>query len=112
MLFLIFFQALQEFQSQLESLDPSDPNSVKPLLPFWPRIYAKIAADHDRRVREAAQKANLAGRTTSAVLCRSMAFLQYPSCCSRVTFLSLQLTSYTLRKIMLNVISLEGRLGV
>lgn len=49
-------KALQEFISLCEQL-PLE--SVKTVLPFWPRIYAKLALDDDRRVREHAQKAHL-----------------------------------------------------
>ena len=53
------FQAVQEFTEQISGL-PDD--VVKSILPYWPRIYNKIATDHDRRVREAVQKALLAGK--------------------------------------------------
>jgi hypothetical protein len=29
------------------------------VLPYWPRLYSRLANDHDRRVREATQKAHL-----------------------------------------------------
>ena len=35
--------------------------SAKALLPFWPRIYNKVANDNDRRVREFAHRAHLQG---------------------------------------------------
>uniref|UniRef100_A0A672KMM1 E3 ubiquitin-protein ligase listerin n=1 Tax=Sinocyclocheilus grahami TaxID=75366 RepID=A0A672KMM1_SINGR len=33
------------------------PDVVKGVLPYWPRIYCRISMDHDRRVREATQQA-------------------------------------------------------
>ncbi len=36
-------------------------SEVRALLPFWPRIYSRASLDHDRRVREAAQRAHLEG---------------------------------------------------
>ena len=32
------------------------------VLPYWPRLYARLANDQDRRVREATQKAHLIGK--------------------------------------------------
>ena len=51
-------QAAQELVDLLPSLP--EPES-RALLPFWPRIYSRAAADHDRRVREAAQRAQMQG---------------------------------------------------
>ncbi|XP_058267542.1 E3 ubiquitin-protein ligase listerin isoform X2 [Hemibagrus wyckioides] len=34
-----------------------DSDTVKGVLPYWPRIYCKISMDHDRRLREATQQA-------------------------------------------------------
>lgn len=50
-------KALQEFETLCGS---EDLESVKSALPFWPRIYAKLSIDAERRVREAAQVANKA----------------------------------------------------
>ncbi|KAK2159779.1 hypothetical protein LSH36_146g00024 [Paralvinella palmiformis] len=47
-------KALQEFSSLCQEKDIED---IKSVLPFWPRVYNKVAIDHDRRVREAAQQA-------------------------------------------------------
>ena len=49
-------KAVAEFCTLCEA---ASAETVLAVLPFWPRIYAKIAVDHDRRVREAAQRANL-----------------------------------------------------
>ncbi|XP_076876676.1 E3 ubiquitin-protein ligase listerin [Brachyhypopomus gauderio] len=47
-------KAVQEFGAMCEERDP---DIVRGVLPYWPRIYCKISVDHDRRVREAAQQA-------------------------------------------------------
>ena len=49
-------KAVGEFCALCES---ASAETVLAVLPFWPRIYAKIAVDNDRRVREASQRANL-----------------------------------------------------
>ena len=50
--------------------------SVKALLPFWPRLYSKLASDSDRRVREAAQKAHLASKPKLLYLYFDMIFFR------------------------------------
>lgn len=47
-------KALQEFSSLCKE---KDEESVKAVLPFWPRIYNKMAIDIDHRVREMTQTA-------------------------------------------------------
>ncbi|XP_013385834.1 E3 ubiquitin-protein ligase listerin [Lingula anatina] len=47
-------KALQEFSVLCKE---KDTEVVKSVLPYWPRLYNKIALDNDRRVREAAQHA-------------------------------------------------------
>lgn len=47
-------KAVQDFGSMCEERDPEE---VKGVLPYWPRIYCKISVDHDRRIREATQQA-------------------------------------------------------
>ncbi|XP_061607193.1 E3 ubiquitin-protein ligase listerin [Phyllopteryx taeniolatus] len=47
-------KAVQDFGSMCQERDAED---VKGVLPYWPRIYCKISADHDRRIREATQLA-------------------------------------------------------
>ncbi|XP_034034250.1 E3 ubiquitin-protein ligase listerin [Thalassophryne amazonica] len=47
-------KALQDFGSMCQERDAEE---VKGVLPYWPRIYCKIAVDHDRRVREVTQQA-------------------------------------------------------
>ena len=32
------------------------------ILPYWPRLYSRLANEQDRRVREATQKAHLVGK--------------------------------------------------
>ena len=49
-------KAVAEFCALCEA---ASAETVLAVLPFWPRIYTKIAVDNDRRVREAAQRANL-----------------------------------------------------
>jgi hypothetical protein len=58
-------KALQEFQEvcSLPS-NESEPSltskeGVLLILPYWPRLYTRLANDTDRRVREATQKAHL-----------------------------------------------------
>ncbi|KAJ8266659.1 hypothetical protein GJAV_G00133160 [Gymnothorax javanicus] len=46
-------KAVQEFGSMCQEREPE---IVKGVLPYWPRIYCKISVDHDRRVREATQQ--------------------------------------------------------
>ncbi|KAJ8412537.1 hypothetical protein AAFF_G00128730 [Aldrovandia affinis] len=46
-------KAVQEFGSMCQEREPE---VVKGVLPYWPRIYCKISVDHDRRVREATQQ--------------------------------------------------------
>ena len=48
-------KALNEF---VDLCSQSPVEALKSVLPFWPRIYAKLAIDNDRRVRESAQKAH------------------------------------------------------
>uniref|UniRef100_A0A673KHS8 E3 ubiquitin-protein ligase listerin n=1 Tax=Sinocyclocheilus rhinocerous TaxID=307959 RepID=A0A673KHS8_9TELE len=48
------FQAVQEFGAMCQERQP---DVVKGVLPYWPRIYCRISMDHDRRVREATQQA-------------------------------------------------------
>ena len=66
--FALFFKALQEFQEvcSLPS-NESEPSltskeGVLLILPYWPRLYTRLANDTDRRVREATQKAHLVGK--------------------------------------------------
>ncbi|MEJ1283029.1 listerin E3 ubiquitin protein ligase 1 [Cricetulus griseus] len=47
-------KAMQEFGTMCTERDPE---AVKGVLPYWPRIFCKISLDHDRRVREATQQA-------------------------------------------------------
>ncbi|XP_041948451.1 E3 ubiquitin-protein ligase listerin [Alosa sapidissima] len=47
-------KAVQEFGAMCQEREP---DVVKGVLPYWPRIYCKISVDHDRRVREATQQA-------------------------------------------------------
>uniref|UniRef100_A0A672KH96 E3 ubiquitin-protein ligase listerin n=1 Tax=Sinocyclocheilus grahami TaxID=75366 RepID=A0A672KH96_SINGR len=46
--------AVQEFGAICQERQP---DVVKGVLPYWPRIYCRISMDHDRRVREATQQA-------------------------------------------------------
>lgn len=48
-------KALQEF---LELCDQASLDTLKAVLPFWPRIFSRIAIDEDRRVREGVHKAH------------------------------------------------------
>lgn len=48
-------KAVQEFA---EHCIEKDTNIVKNVLPFWPRLFNKLALDFDRRIREAAHQAN------------------------------------------------------
>uniref|UniRef100_A0A8C1Z7Q7 E3 ubiquitin-protein ligase listerin n=1 Tax=Cyprinus carpio TaxID=7962 RepID=A0A8C1Z7Q7_CYPCA len=45
---------VQEFGTMCQERQP---DVVKGVLPYWPRIYCRISMDHDRRVREATQQA-------------------------------------------------------
>ncbi|XP_038622102.1 E3 ubiquitin-protein ligase listerin [Tachyglossus aculeatus] len=47
-------KAMQEFGAMCRERDAE---TVRGVLPYWPRIYCKISLDHDRRVREATQQA-------------------------------------------------------
>nr|XP_055064559.1 E3 ubiquitin-protein ligase listerin [Misgurnus anguillicaudatus] len=47
-------KAVQEFGAMCQEREP---DIVKGVLPYWPRIYCRISVDHDRRVREATQQA-------------------------------------------------------
>ncbi|XP_043106094.1 E3 ubiquitin-protein ligase listerin [Puntigrus tetrazona] len=47
-------KAVQEFGAMCQEREP---DVVKGVLPYWPRIYCRISVDHDRRVREATQLA-------------------------------------------------------
>uniref|UniRef100_A0A673KHL8 E3 ubiquitin-protein ligase listerin n=1 Tax=Sinocyclocheilus rhinocerous TaxID=307959 RepID=A0A673KHL8_9TELE len=47
-------KAVQEFGAMCQERQP---DVVKGVLPYWPRIYCRISMDHDRRVREATQQA-------------------------------------------------------
>ncbi|XP_042314086.1 E3 ubiquitin-protein ligase listerin [Sceloporus undulatus] len=47
-------KAMQEFGTMCKEREAE---IVKGVLPYWPRIYCKISADHDRRVREATHEA-------------------------------------------------------
>lgn len=59
-------KALQEFASLCSS---KDEDVVTAIIPFWPRIYNKVAIDVDHKVRELSQKATaaLANRTGKAM---------------------------------------------
>ncbi|GFR72211.1 E3 ubiquitin-protein ligase listerin [Elysia marginata] len=59
-------KALQEFVSLCSS---KEEDTVKAIVPFWPRIYNKVAIDVDHKVRELSQKATaaLASRTGKAM---------------------------------------------
>ncbi|GFQ68562.1 e3 ubiquitin-protein ligase listerin [Trichonephila clavata] len=48
-------KAVQEFG---EHCHEKEENVVKSVLPFWPRLFNKLAMDFDRRIREAAHQAN------------------------------------------------------
>ena len=69
------FQAVQEFVELCPALSESE---ARALLPFWPRIYSRVALDQDRRVREAAQKAHLEGEFR-----KKRAIAITPSCSDR-----------------------------
>ena len=61
-----FFQALQEFCdlcSKEDDLKTSEAGMLL-IMPYWPRLYSRLANDQDRRVREMAQKAHLVGKYT------------------------------------------------
>ncbi|KAM6161881.1 E3 ubiquitin-protein ligase listerin isoform 1-T1 [Erethizon dorsatum] len=47
-------KAMQEFGTMCTERETE---TVKGVLPYWPRIFCKISLDHDRRVREATQQA-------------------------------------------------------
>lgn len=47
---MVYFQALQEFT---ELVKVTEPEAVKAVLPFWPRIYSCLVVDVEHRVREA-----------------------------------------------------------
>ncbi|XP_030648417.1 E3 ubiquitin-protein ligase listerin [Chanos chanos] len=47
-------KAVQEFGAMCQERESE---TVKGVLPYWPRIYCRISVDHDRRVREATQQA-------------------------------------------------------
>ncbi|KAI7793222.1 putative E3 ubiquitin-protein ligase listerin [Triplophysa rosa] len=47
-------KAVQEFGVMCQEREP---DIVKGVLPYWPRIYCRVSVDHDRRVREATQQA-------------------------------------------------------
>ncbi|XP_051781695.1 E3 ubiquitin-protein ligase listerin [Erpetoichthys calabaricus] len=47
-------KAVQEFTAMCKNRDSE---TVKGVLPYWPRIYCKVSLDHDRRVREASGQA-------------------------------------------------------
>lgn len=48
-------QALQEFSDLIRT---SEPETVKTVLPYWPRIYNKLSTDTEHRVREATHLAH------------------------------------------------------
>lgn len=50
-------KALQEFSGLLAD---SEVNTIKGILPFWPRLYNNLSTDVEHRVREATQNAQLA----------------------------------------------------
>lgn len=50
-------KALQEFTDLCKN---SGADSVKPILPFWPRLYCSLATDVEHRVREASHYAHAA----------------------------------------------------
>lgn len=50
-------KALQEFS---ELILKTEPNIIKTILPFWPRLYNNLSTDVEHRVREAAQQAQAA----------------------------------------------------
>lgn len=56
-LLFLYVQALLEFA---DLCNTSDVDSVKAVLPFWPRLYNTYAIDIDFRVREATQQAHRA----------------------------------------------------
>lgn len=69
--FSFYFQALQEFCDLCSSSDNEDVEAVvnvktssegmRLVLPYWPRLYSRLASDLDRRVRESTQKAHFVG---------------------------------------------------
>lgn len=63
-------KAIQEF---ITLCDQSTADALKVVLPFWPRIYSRLALDDDQKVREYIQKANFSfvnklGRETAPFL--------------------------------------------
>ena len=68
MYFLYLKQALQEFHDLCESGGINQDESktseagMHLILPYWPRLYSRLANEQDRRVREATQKAHLVGK--------------------------------------------------
>lgn len=49
-------KAIEEFN---ELLSKTKLNTIKSILPFWPRLYNNLSTDVEHRVREAAQQAQL-----------------------------------------------------
>lgn len=50
-------QALDEFKKLCQDCDVE---MLKPVLPFWPRVYSALSTDEEHRVREAAHIAHRA----------------------------------------------------
>lgn len=59
-LYLLMFSFIQALLEFADLCNTSDVDSVKAVLPFWPRLYNTYAIDIDFRVREAAQQAHRA----------------------------------------------------
>jgi len=59
---------LQATQELSESLKGAEDANLSVFLPFWPRIYVKVANDVDPKVREAVQKAHLQGKRPKAFI--------------------------------------------
>ncbi|XP_064473066.1 E3 ubiquitin-protein ligase listerin-like [Ornithodoros turicata] len=49
---------LKALQELVDVIREKDADAVKGALPFWPRLYNKLAVDNDRRVREATHRAH------------------------------------------------------
>ncbi|XP_040576055.1 E3 ubiquitin-protein ligase listerin [Lepeophtheirus salmonis] len=74
-------KAVGEFN---ELMEETGTVHVTKIIPYWPRMYSKIANDHDRRIRTAAQQAHLnvvkhAGREIAPQL-KSLASTWFISC--------------------------------
>ena len=58
---------MQEFHALCEiQLNGEEPKTSEAgmhiILPYWPRLYSKLAHEQDRKVREETQKAHLIGK--------------------------------------------------